>query len=114
MTRAERAGGARPSRNFAWSTRKVMTLTYALSMNGMANFTFRISVRIMFESVDRMRRSFSFFSFDPEAVNTTDFMKDTTKSVGRRNMDDTDPFMTSHARPRGDTGGGVSSWLDKD
>jgi hypothetical protein len=56
---------------------------------------------------------YQLFSYDSEALGTTDMLKDTSKSV-RRNMDDTDPFMTSHQRPRDDTGGGVSSWLDKD
>lgn len=60
---------------------------------------------------------FQMFTLDPTAVNENDFMKDTmNKSVGRRNLDDTDPFMTTKPRPNGrsDSGGGVSSWLERD
>jgi hypothetical protein len=63
---------------------------------------------------------FQMFALDPENVQGDDFLKDTSKSMGRRNLDDTDPFMTT--RPRGsgapasrlDSGGGVSSWLEND
>jgi len=60
---------------------------------------------------------FQLFALDPSVVNE-DFMKDTlnTQAGGRRTIDDTDPFMTS-GRPRpgnNDSGGGVSSWLERD
>jgi hypothetical protein len=52
---------------------------------------------------------FQLFAFDPDAAD--DALKDTNKSMrGRKTIDDTDPFMTT--KPRNDTGGGVSSWLE--
>jgi len=60
---------------------------------------------------------FELFSLDPSATNNKDFMQETmNKSMGRQNMQDTDPFGTSRqaerAKPQVDSGGGVGAWLN--
>jgi hypothetical protein len=60
---------------------------------------------------------FELFSLDPSATNNKDFMQETmNKSMGRQNMQDTDPFETTRQAGRGkpqvDSGGGVGAWLN--